>query len=501
MALDTTTSERQKVDPLRLKARKLAAQLLSLPQKAIEDDLVDFMVLETGNALLRARAGSGKTTAIGLKIAFQTRERGVDPSRVMALTFNNAAARGLETKLKEFGVSENVRVRTFHAYAQRIIRAYFGASRRPVFDEESPEGRELSRMMGDALDEVISDPFLISCASRMRTRYDKRPDYVEAIARDALVSAVNFLRTRGYGAFTPLENAWDIGPIAGNAMKVIRHYESEMREAGLLDATSVLLAAAWTLEKDVAKGFGRASDATDIDWIFVDEFQDMSLPYMRLIKATSDLNGFCHIHGVGDDWQAINGFAGADLTFFRNIDQHLSDVTRLDLLRNRRSGSQIVDWGNAVMARAGEGGGPAIASPANGDGLVKHGRAAFSRDLNFAISQVAEHIQSEHRTVALIARRWKVSTYTLGDIRKRVENVIRSKGKTCRLVAITAHGSKGLEYDQVLLLDDGSFPLMHPSRPILADLIDEEQYQREETCLYHVAGTRARQRLDIITCT
>jgi hypothetical protein len=51
------------------------------------------------------------------------------------------------------------------------------------------------------------------------------------------------------------------------------------------------------------------------------------------------------------------------------------------------------------------------------------------------------------------------------------------------------------------LLDDGSFPLEHPARPIMEALIPTESYLREEACLKYVAGTRARRRLDIVDMT
>ncbi len=480
------------------KARARAASLLQVDPSIIEDDLLDFLVADSGDALLRARAGSGKTTALAIKVCYLTKDLGVDPETIVMLAFNNAAARGIEARLVEFGAPPGVRVRTFHALGQRIVRAHFGASRRAVFDENSEDGRLITELLDEAIDETISEPYYFFCASKMRTNYEKRKEYVESIGRDALVSAVGFLRARGYGLQNRFKNAWDLGPIAGNAMKVVLAFESKLREACLLDATGVLQAASWTLEREIETGRQRPSEAHNVDWIFIDEFQDVSLPYMRLVTAIRNLNGMVNVQGVGDDFQAINGFAGADLTYFNDVEDHLDTPEQYDLLKNRRSGSKIVEWGNGVMADAGYSEAPAIAHPTNGSGEIIRSRISATKDLRLASQKMADLVDLSTKDVALIARKWKVGDHKLRQIRNLVEAHLRDKGYKGQVTGITAHGSKGLEYDQVLLLDDGSFPMEHPSRPILAALIPELEYLREEACLKHVAGTRARQRLDLV---
>jgi len=484
---------------LREIARSRASTLLGISAQAVEDDLVDFVVADAGDALLRARAGSGKTTALAIKAAFLTQDRSVRPETIMMLAFNNAAARSLEARLADFGVPGGIRVRTFHALGQRIVRAHFGGARRPVFDEKSEDGLAIAQMMQDSLDEVIREQFYFFCASRMRTHYGRRKDYVESVGRDALLSAVNFLRARGFGLQNRFENAWDIaGPIGGTAMKAVIKFELKLKEARLLDATGVLQAASWTLERELELGTPRPSEAHDTDWIFIDEFQDVSLPYMRLVKAIREINGMCNIQGVGDDWQAINGFAGADLDYFARVEDHLDNPAMLTLLRNRRSGSDIVEWGNQVMAAAGHPEAPAIPYPGNGRGEVAQARISAARDLRYAAGRLAKLVNLEMSSVALVARKWKVGEHDLSRFRRLVEAELKERGFKGKVFGITAHGSKGLEYDQVLLLDDGSFPLEHPSRPILEGLIPEHEYLREEACLKHVAGTRAKHRLDVV---
>lgn len=479
-------------------ARTTAGRILSLSPAAIEADLLDFITTD-GDVLLKARAGSGKTTALVSKVAHMVLDQGIAPDRIMMTCFNNATARSLEKRLSECGVPDGVRVRTFHALGQRIVRAHFGTWRRCVFDARSEDGKAISSMMSESLEEIVNDRFFQYCASRMRTSYRKRQDYVESIGRDALASAANFLRARGYGLQNIWRNAWDTAPIAGNAMKVVLAYEGRLKDAGLLDGPGVLQAASWTLDREMSTFKPKPSDAHDIDHLFIDEYQDISAPYVRLISAIRDINGDIDIQVVGDDWQGINSFAGADLDYFREPGKFLDAPKVLKLLKNRRSGSDIVAWGNAVMADAGDDNDIAVADPVRGAGSVRHHHVSAERDIRFIAQKLADLISPDSPTVALIARRWKVGDHDLGRLTGMVRDIAKNTGS--KVTGITAHGAKGLEYSQVLLLDDGSFPINHPSRPILDPLVPDTEFLREEACLKHVAGTRARDSLDIVTMT
>jgi len=228
-------------------------------------------------------------------------------------------------------------------------------------------------------------------------------------------------------------------------MLAILGYESRLKRAGLLDATSVLQAAAWTVGREIETCAMRPSDAHGVVFLFIDEAQDLSLPYMRLIGAIRALNGSVVVQAVGDDWEAINGFAGADLEYFARVEEHFEDPLQLDLLRNRRSGSKIVSWVNRVMTNAGYSEAPAIPSPERGEGEVSRSRVSGSTDWRFAASRLADLVDPDMAEVALIARRWKAGDYPLPQLRGLVEASLRERGYAGKVTATTAHGSKGLE--------------------------------------------------------
>ncbi len=101
--------------------------------------------------------------------------------------------------------------------------------------------------------------------------------------------------------------------------------------------------------------------------LLIDEFQDFSELYHRLIDAILTVNPKLRMVVVGDDWQGINGFAGAQLKFFEGFSEYFPDAGEASIATNYRSAPAIVDAGNRIMAGRGQ---PASAN--------KRGRAEIS---------------------------------------------------------------------------------------------------------------------------
>ena len=99
-------------------------------------------------------------------------------------------------------------------------------------------------------------------------------------------------------------------------------------------------------------------DLCALRYVSIDEFQDFSDLFYRLIAAIREQNLRVELFCVGDDWQAINGFAGSDLRFFENFEDYIGESRRLYISTNYRSQSAIVSVGNALMKGLGK---PAIA--------------------------------------------------------------------------------------------------------------------------------------------
>ena len=96
-------------------------------------------------------------------------------------------------------------------------------------------------------------------------------------------------------------------------------------------------------------------DLRQLRFVMIDEFQDFSRMFLELTRAIRSANPDVRFFAVGDDWQAINAFAGSDLKFFKNFEKYFNQETRtLSIRTNYRSASSIVKTGNSVMRGYGE---------------------------------------------------------------------------------------------------------------------------------------------------
>lgn len=264
-----------------------------------------------------------------------------------------------------------------------------------------------------------------------------------------------------------------------------------------------------------------SGDLTQLKYIFIDEYQDFSLLFFEIINAIKIKNDTVSLFCVGDDWQAINGFAGSDLAYFTEFDGYFNPTDTLYLSTNYRSRSSVVALGNEVMNGFGK---PAKAyrkeknlvrkiilddyKPSD----IERQRHQGDNITPVVLRLIWSIIQKNNQVVLLSRRNWL--NYYVNDL-----NTSKPKSKTLnaflnhirsyfpeelgsKITASTAHQYKGLEQYAVIVLDaiNKSYPLIHPDAIFLRLFGDSmERLINDERRLFYVALTRASDQLFIIT--
>ncbi len=75
----------------------------------------------------------------------------------------------------------------------------------------------------------------------------------------------------------------------------------------------------------------------DLRFVMIDEFQDFSKMFFEMMNAIRLVNPNVQFFCVGDDWQAINAFAGSDLDYFENFDKFFNNSSQRNIRTNYRS--------------------------------------------------------------------------------------------------------------------------------------------------------------------
>jgi DNA helicase IV len=271
-----------------------------------------------------------------------------------------------------------------------------------------------------------------------------------------------------------------------------------------------------------------------LKWIIIDEYQDFSQLFMNLINALRSYNPNIKIFCVGDDWQAINAFAGSDLKFFTRFGDYFNNPSLLDLPDNYRSQKEVVTQSNKFMEdRSGM---PSLAMRSdieiqpllnvhtcdcfinfNDDSkdfmkfktFEEYGQKT-NLDKSFQMARIFRTCWELIRkyplrnTTFMILSRGDRLSYTYRDMyefKRKLKTVFyiselkKFSDFDKQVSCSTVHKAKGLEADVVLILDvnERKFPIIHPNNQLLGILgVSMTAVYEEERRLFYVALTRAR---------
>ncbi len=265
----------------------------------------------------------------------------------------------------------------------------------------------------------------------------------------------------------------------------------------------------------------------DFKYIIVDEYQDISRQRFDLTKALSEVTD-AKIIAVGDDWQSIYAFSGSDITLFTKFAEKMGYARMLKIVRTYRNSQDVIDIAGNFIQRNSEQIPKQLISPKRiedpvliytydstykgRDGNRRSGaNYALASAVETAIEQLLEYKKTEDKKPGpiLLLGRFGFD----GDNLERsglFEYISRgSKIKSVNypkldITFMTAHSSKGLGYDDVIIVNGKNETYGFPSKieddPVLAFVIkgDRSIDYAEERRLFYVAMTRTKNRVFFI---
>lgn len=284
---------------------------------------------------------------------------------------------------------------------------------------------------------------------------------------------------------------------------IFKHYNKALKDQNEIDFNDMINLATRYVKEGRYKNPYR--------YVIVDEYQDISKSRFLLLKAlreSQDFNVFC----VGDDWQSIYRFAGSDVGLILDFDKHWGPSIQDKIETTYRFNQSLIDISGQFIMQ----------NPAQLRKTLKHNSTSNSFALseingytiNNAINFLVEKLKElpKGSSVIFIGRYLHDARVLSSDAishryniqTKNVDVVFRSR-TDLRMQFMTAHRSKGLQADYVVIINNKDGVLGFPSKiadaPILDLLLHNyEVYPfAEERRLYYVALTRAKKKVILLT--
>ena len=293
------------------------------------------------------------------------------------------------------------------------------------------------------------------------------------------------------------------------AEQVYNHYQAVLKANNQIDFADMINDAHFYLQE-----IERQHIELKYKYIIIDEFQDIARQRFNLTKRLSEITK-AKVVAVGDDWQAIYAFSGSDITLFTRFLELMGAGTELKITHTYRNSQELIDIAGGFVQKNSTQIRKQLLSPKRLDNPI----VIESFDDSFkpmkALAETVENIIGkilsefgEKKSILLIGR-YNYDMYKLcmtGAFEEMPGDRVKCKKyPNANISFMTAHRSKGLGYDNVILINmfEGKFgfPCQIEDDPIMKMVMHEDKSMpfAEERRLFYVALTRTKNRVYIAT--
>lgn len=282
-----------------------------------------------GPVMIIAGAGSGKTRVITYRVAHLVKN-GVDPFRILVLTFTNKASREMRDRITRVVGPEakNIWMGTFHSVFARILRVeahHIGyPSNFTIYDTD--DSKSLIRTL---LKEMQLDDKLYN-ANFVYNRI--------SAAKTNLISADEYLNNEQVQAEDSSSGRGQLGAL-------YKAYTQRCFKAGAMDFDDLLFNTNVLMKQHPEVLYKYQNK---FQYLMLDEYQDTNFSQYLIVKKLAAIHE--NICVVGDDAQSIYAFRGANIQNILNFEKDYPDLNVFKLEQNYRSTQNIVQAANSIIA-------------------------------------------------------------------------------------------------------------------------------------------------------
>jgi DNA helicase-4 len=445
--------------------------------------------------LVLAGAGSGKTSVLVARAGWLMTTGEAAADQILLLAFGRKAAQEMDERIQERLHTQDITARTFHALALHIIQQ--GSKKVPSISKLENDTQARQSLFIKTWQQQCSEKKAQAKGWRQWLEEELNWDVPEGsfwkdekLARrlgSRLDRWVSLLRMHGGSQAEMIESApEEIRAIFTKRVKLmaplLKAWKTALKDENAVDFSGLIHQAIIILEK------GRF--VSPWKHILVDEFQDISPQRAALLSALRAQNKHTSLFAVGDDWQAIYRFSGAQLSLTTAFHHYFGEGDRSDLDTTYRFNSRIGEIANRFIQQNPH----QLAKPLNSltPGDKKAVTLLADDQLEPLLDKLSGYAKPEER-ILVLARYHHLKPAALEKAATRWPKL--------QLDFMTIHASKGQQADYVIVvgLKEGNDGFPAPARESVMEQallpVPEDFPDAEERRLLYVALTRARHRV------
>lgn len=409
-----------------------------------------------GNTLLIAGAGSGKTTTILKRIEYLIESNIFKVDEILVISFTNKSVDDLKKRCKY-----QINIKTFHKLAMEILDEY------------------------NINYKLVSEDYLLFLANEFFITLTDTSLTQEIIKYFGYYNYQEFLKTYAYKEFIKLicnliklyksnnltkediKKLFNIDNFISKYMYIIFcKYNQELKSFNGFDFDDLILEATKIISKK-----------SKYKHIIIDEFQDTSLIRFNLINKIRVINNatlFC----VGDDYQSIYHFSGSDINLFLKFREYINDAKVMKLKYTYRNSQELINASTSFVMKNNKQLRKELISNKHIDKPIK-----FIYYINPYKAFKKLYKELNNNNLLVLGR----NNFDIKKFSK--ENIPEF---------MSVHSSKGLEADNVILINMVDNIYGFPNKLINSKLIEElhssdkSYIYAEERRLFYVALTRTK---------
>ena len=456
--------------------------------KELDINQIEVVKDNSKHLLVVAGAGSGKTLTILGKIKYLVNEENIKENEILCISFTNEASNSLKEKIKN-DLNLNIEVLTFHKLALKILKN---------------EKYEIAP--DDTLDLIIDKSFEeITNEVKHNCEYLKKEKEIKSLKQ--LISTFIHLFKSNNCELTEFIDFLKIIKKPTNifnykkeklfliiTLNIYLYYSNYLKENHLIDFDDMLIFA----KQKVDNSFN-----IPYKYIIIDEFQDTSIVRFDLIVSILKKKN-ASLMVVGDDFQSIYKFTGCNLDLFINFSNYFNDVKILKLENTYRNSNELISVAGSFVMQNKKQIKKDLKSYKHLDKPIEI--VYFKNNKKDFINLILKiHEKTKNPILVLGRNNNDICKYINEDFTYNNKTLIYKKNKDIKLNYLTVHKSKGLEEENVIVINNINDTLGFPSKIIdnkilklVSPKTDNYPFS-EERRLFYVALTRTKNKVYLIT--